>query len=366
LPDSSSSEHVIQDAPARARDMRWLPNALALVLAAMLIAFIAQNWNYWVGEAGAQWTDDAHTQGDLTPLSALVAAPVLRVPVNDYQSVHQGDLLVELDPRIYAAQLAEAEAKVGAAQAAIGNLHAQEAQQQTNIQSAAAAISGAQATNWRNVLEANRQQALLRTGIVGTQQLVEQADAAQGLSTAQLAQAQAGLEAAKQQLAVLQSQEPLLDAELQAAQATRDLASINLGYTRITAPTDGVVSRRRVFPGQFVGIGSQVISVVPLPRLYVLANYRETQLTHVAPGQPAEIYVDAFPSVVLHGHVAASSPGTGAEFALLPPDNATGNYTKVVQRVPVKVVLDSDGGLGTRLTAGMSVEVNIHTGDRPR
>ena len=125
-----------------------------------------------------------------------------------------------------------------------------------------------------------------------------------------------------------------------------------------------MVGQRRVYPGQYVGVGTQVATVVPLRRLYVIANYKETQLTHLRDGQRAEITVDPFPGIVLHGHVQSWSPATGSQFALLPPDNATGNFTKVVQRVPVKLVLDADGGLGDRLRPGMSVETTIHT-DEP-
>ena len=174
-------------------------------------------------------------------------------------------------------------------------------------------------------------------------------------------QAGANVAAAQRQLEVQHSQEAQLAASLKAAEAELDLARINLGYTVIRSPVDGMVGQRRVYPGQYVGIGTQVIAVVPLHHVYVVANYKETQLTHLRIGQPAEIRVDTFPGIVLHGHVASWSPGTGSEFALLPPDNATGNFTKVVQRLPVRLDLDDDGGLQERLRPGMSVEVTIHT-----
>ncbi|MCK8787719.1 HlyD family secretion protein [Roseomonas sp. NAR14] len=322
---------------------------------------IRTNWNRWTSDAATQWTDDATLASDLTPLAALVAAPVRRVAVQDYQFVAAGELLVELDDRIHAAQLAQAEANVAAARAAIGHLQAQEALQQASIAAAEAAVQGAQASTRRDRLEAQRQESLLRGGIVGTEQRVEQADAARNVSASGLAQAQAALEAARRQLLVQQIEAAQLAAALQAAEAARDLARINLGYTRIVAPVAGQVGRRRVFPGQYVGVGTQVIALVPRPGLYVIANFRETQVARLREGQAAEIRVDSFPGAVLRGRVAAWSPGTGAQFALLPPDNATGNFTKVVQRIPVKLLLDSDGGLGDRLRAGMSVEVTIHT-----
>jgi membrane fusion protein, multidrug efflux system len=153
-----------------------------------------------------------------------------------------------------------------------------------------------------------------------------------------------------------------LRAQVRAAQAQLDLANNNLGYTRIVSPADGIAGQRQVRPGQFVNIGTQVVAVMPLPNIWAIANYKETQMTRIRIGQPARVTVDAFPDLVLHGHVDSWSPGTGSTFALLPPDNATGNFTKVVQRVPVKIVLDPDPALGTLVRPGMSVETTIDTG----
>jgi membrane fusion protein (multidrug efflux system) len=345
----------------RRRLAESIPHIVAVLLAMALVIGIATNWNSWVGSPGAQWTDDAYLQSDLTPLSALVSGPVTRVAVDDYQAVKAGDLLVEIDRRTYEAQLTQAEANVAAAQAAIENSEAQQQLQLANIASAEAQLSSVQAAKQRDDAEAVRQQSLLQTGIAGTRQNVERADAARKISDAQVVQAGANAEAARRQLKVQQTQEQQLQASLRAAEALRDLAQINLGYTRVTAPTDGVVGQRRVYPGQFVGIGTQVIAVIPLPNLYIVANYKETQLTHLQVGQHAEFKVDTFPGVTLHGHVTSWSPGTGSQFALLPSDNATGNFTKVVQRIPVKLAIDDDGRLGLRLRPGMSVEVTIHT-----
>ncbi|MBO1077129.1 HlyD family secretion protein [Roseomonas marmotae] len=360
-PEDASGVGTAQSPQQPARPLRHLlPNLLPLVLAALLCGGIALGWDDWVGGAATQWTDDAYLASDLTPLAALVAAPVKRVLVDDFQAVRKGDLLIELDERTYAAALAQAEANVRASRAALDDLNAQQALQEANIASAEAAVAGAQAGGHRDSLEAARQQQLLASGIAGTRQKVEQAEAAAQVSAAQVAQARAGVEAARRQLAVLQSKQPELEAALAAAEASRDLARINLGYTQIGAPTDGVVSQRRVFPGQYVGIGTQVISVVPLSRIYVLANFKETQLGRMRQGQPADIRVDAFPGLALKGHVASWSPGTGSQFALLPPDNATGNFTKVVQRLPVKIALDLGPDLIGRLRPGMSVEVTVH------
>jgi membrane fusion protein (multidrug efflux system) len=160
-------------------------------------------------------------------------------------------------------------------------------------------------------------------------------------------------------------QEKQVQAQIRAAEAQVTLAGDNLRYTRILSPADGLVGQRQVRPGQFVNIGTQIIAVVPLPNLWVIANYKETQMTEVRIGQPARVTVDAFPDLVLKGHVDSWSPGTGSTFALLPPDNATGNFTKVVQRVPVKIALDNHPALGALVRPGMSVESTIDTAVAP-
>jgi membrane fusion protein (multidrug efflux system) len=357
-------EEIVSRRSGRRLGARLLPLAprlLALVLAGGLAAAILVNWNRWVGAVGPQWTDDAYVEADLTPLSAQVAGRISGVFVGDFQTVRTGQLLVEIDAAPFQAQLAQAEANVAGAQAAIANIKAQQVLQAANIAAAQAQLQGNRATALRNKLEAQRQRTLLASRVAGTEQAVEQADAAEKLAAAQVMQSGATLEAAHRQLDVQRTQEQQFEANLKAAEAARDVAEINLGYTRIVAPTDGMVGQRQVYPGQYVGVGTQVISVVPLHHLYVIANYKETQLTHLHTGQPAEVRIDTFPGVVLHGHVGSWSPATGSQFALLPPDNATGNFTKVVQRVPVKVLLDDDGGLRNRLRPGMSVEVTIHT-----
>ncbi len=350
--------------PLRARILSFAPRALAILLAGGLAAIVIVNWDRWVGRAGAQWTDDATLNADVTPLAAQIAGRIKAVRVADYQRVHTGDPLVEIDDAPFRAQLDQAEANVASAQAAIANLKAQEFLQGANIAAAAAQLEGSQATATRNRLESQRQRTLLQTRIAGTEQAVEQADAAFHQSDAQVMQASAAVEGAKRQLEVEHTQEGQLAAALKAAQAARDLAQINLGYARIASPADGMAGHRMVYPGQYVGVGTEVIAVVPLNHLYVTADYKETQLTHLRAGQRAEVTIDTFPGVMLHGHVASWSPATGSQFALLPPDNATGNFTKVVQRLSVRVELDDDGGLGERLRPGMSVETVIHTDDQ--
>jgi membrane fusion protein (multidrug efflux system) len=203
-----------------------------------------------------------------------------------------------------------------------------------------------------------RQDRLLATGS-STTEAGEKLRTTRAQLTAQLAQNRAQARAATLQLGVLAAQQAQARAAIAAQQATLRLAQINLGYTRIVAPQDGVIAQRQVKPGQYVGVGSQITSLTPLPRVWVIANYKETQLTHMAVGEKAEIRVDTYPDKLLRGHVLAFAPGSGAQFALLPPDNATGNFTKVVQRVAVKIAIDDAAGLADRLRPGLSVVARV-------
>ena len=343
---------------------RWSGAAIRIfivVLAILLIGVVAIEWNPWVGSAILQTTDDAYLQADLTPLAAKSPGYVRSVPVQDFQKVKAGDLLVEIVDDDYRAQLDQAQANVETAELAIENIEQQKVVQQALVQQAEATIEATQADLTRYHLEAVRQQKLLATRYAGTEQLVEQAVDNEKHTEATLALNRAQLAQQRQQLNVLDIQEKQAKAALKAQRAARDLAKIALGYTRIAAPVDGMVSERQVRPGQYVSVGTQVISLVPLPNVWVVANYKETQMTRIRLGQPAHVTVDAFPGVVLRGHVDSWSPASGAQFSLLPPDNATGNFTKVVQRIPVKIELDRDPSLGDLLRPGMSVIATIDT-----
>lgn len=322
---------------------------------------VAVHWERWTGAYRYQRTDDAYMAGDATPLAAKVSGYIKSVAVNDYQSVRRGDLIVEIDPSDYRAQLDLAEANLAAARAAEAQIGSQRAVQMTLIQQAEDTIEASQAELVRASAEDKRQQNLLQTRIAGTEQHVEQADADARKAEATVLLNRAQLEQQKLLLSQLDINERQLAAQAKAAQAQVDLARNNLGYTRIVSPADGMVAARQVRPGQYVGVGAQVITVVPLPKLWVLANLKETQMTRVRAGNAARVTVDAFPSLVLTGRVESWSPGTGSTFTLLPPDNATGNFTKVVQRVPVKIVLDSNPALGVLVRPGMSVVATIDT-----
>lgn len=344
-----------------ARLLGWGLRLGLLVLAGGLVLVFATDWSRWVGSRADQTTDDAALQADLTPLAAKVAGYVRAAPVADFQRVRAGDLLVEIVDTDYLAQLAQAEANVAVAAAAITNLQSQKALQAANIRAAEAVVTATRSTVLRTRLEAQRQRSLLAGSVAGTRQLVEQADAGERQSAATLEQNQAQAEAQRRQLGVLDTQEAQLRASLAVQQAALALSRLQLGYTRITSPVDGMAGQRQVRPGQYVGVGTQVIAVVPLPHVWVVANLKETQMNRVRAGQRATVTVDAFPGVVLAGHVAGWSPASGSQFSLLPPDNATGNYTKVVQRIPVRITLDPQDRPLDLLRPGMSVVATIHT-----
>lgn len=421
---------------------------VVLLLAAGILLGITGGWNRLVGGGSTQRTDDAVLRADITPLSTRVSGTVAQVAVTDYQHVKAGDLLVQLKDDDFKAQVAQAEAGVAAAQAALLNnakqkelqnariLQAQAGTEaasadiaqsgaaingaeadvanaqasiqaaQAKIPDAEAAVAAAKADAERTQLERQRQEALVEMGSA-TKQKLEQVVADQerfaailDSRKAELAQARAYLESRRadlskthagvasrqaerqraraqssgrsaeveaqiKQRAVLDAQEQQLLADLQAKQEALKVAQTNLEYTRIVAPTDGIVGERKVRIGQLVSPGTQVISLVD-NTIWVQANYEETQLTNVAKGDGAEITVDTFPGVTLRGHVEEIAPASGSQFALLPPDNATGNYTKIVQRIPVKIVLDPNRELAERLRPGMSVIAKIKTNGKSK
>jgi membrane fusion protein (multidrug efflux system) len=332
-----------------------------VIIALGFVALATVRWDAWVGSAATQTTNDAYVRAELTKLSSRVAGEVLKVAVTDFQHVRAGDLLVQIDPADYEAQVAQAEANVEGAQAALDNLGNQIELQYATIAQAQASQVAASAADVEARQEQERQQSLSQTE-AGTRQRLEQATAAYAKAEADLRASRAVIAAQQHQLEVLQGTKKQRAAEIAAAKAQLAAAKLKLGYTRITAPFDGVVSERQVQPGDYVNIGSNLIDVVPLPHVYVIANYKETQLTNVLPGQPAEVTVDSFPGQTLQGRVERIAPASGSQFALLPPDNATGNFTKVVQRIPVRIAFDDNQPLLDRLRPGMSVVTHIHTG----
>jgi membrane fusion protein (multidrug efflux system) len=343
-------------------DPRISPEALwrtlAFIVAAAILLIVLTRWDGWQGAAGWQSTDDAYLQADLTPLAAKVPGYVRTVPVDDFQHVHAGQLVAVIVDDDYRAALAQAQANLAAAAAQVDTLKAQRALQAANVIAANAVVTATAATIAQNGRDVARQHQLFATGSSSTE-AAEKLETARAQLTAQLAQNRAQARAAERQLAVLGAQIDQSEAAIAAAQAALAVAKLNLSYTTIVATQDGVVGLRQVKPGQLVGVGTQITTLTPLPNLWVIANYKETQLTHMAVGQKARITVDTFPGHTLQGHVLAFAPASGAEFALLPPDNATGNFTKIVQRVAVKIAIDDADHLADRLVPGMSVEARV-------
>jgi membrane fusion protein (multidrug efflux system) len=333
---------------------------LAVIVALAFVALATSRWNEWTGDARFQETDDAYVRADLTRLSSRVAGEVLTVAVDDFQRVKAGELLVQIDPADYQVVVDQAEAGVIGAQAALDNLANQIELQYATIAQAEAARLSAEAIQVEAQEEQVRQQSLEHTD-AGTRQKLEQATAAYAKAQADVRASRAVIAEQQHQLQVLQGTKKQRAADVGAAKAALDAAKLKLGYTHVVAPFDGVTSERQVQPGDYVNIGTNLINVVPLPNVYVTANYKETQLTHVRPGQPVAIRVDTFPDQTLHGSVERIAPASGSQFALLPPDNATGNFTKVVQRIPVRIMLDKNQPLLDRLLPGMSVVTSIDT-----
>jgi len=338
----------------------WLWRVFVLLLAVGVLVLITTRWNRWEADSRHQTTDDAYLQADLTPIAAKVSGYVRNMPVQDYERVHAGQLIAEIVDDDYRATVQQLTASVGAAAAQIETLKAQKELQGANVQAAKASVAAIAANGEQNGRDLARQQVLFRTGSSSTE-AAEKLQTQKAQLAAQLEQARAQVSAATRQLTVLAAQQQQAEAALAAQKANLEIARINLAYTRIVAPQDGVIGQRQVKPGQWVGVGGQVTSLTPLPNVWVIANYKETQLTHMAVGEKAQVRVDTFPGHVLRGHVLAFAPGAGSQFALLPPDNATGNFTKVVQRIAVKIAIDDADGLLDKLRPGMSVVATVDT-----
>ena len=304
-------------------------------------------------------TDDAYVKADSTIVSPRVSGYLAEVMVGDNQAVTSGQLLARIDDRDFKTALDQARADVAAAEASVRNLDAQIALQQPIIEQETADIAAAEANLQFAREEQSRYDGLMKSGS-GTVQRAQQTDAALHEKVAQLQHGKSGLLAAQKKVDVLTSDRAKAIAQLDHARAVAQQMALNLSYTRIIAPVDGTVGARSLRVGQFVQAGTQLMAVVPLDAVYVVANFKETQLTNVRNGQPVELTIDSFHGTRLRGHVDSLAPASGLEFALLPPDNATGNFTKIVQRVPVKIVLD-DHSLTGLLRPGMSAEPTIDT-----
>lgn len=332
---------------------------MLLVAAALgLIGFYGVHW--WTSGRFIEDTNDAYIGGDVTVIGPKVPGYIEQVLVTDNQQVQAGDLLIRLDSRDYRASLAKAEGAVAAEEALLANLDATEQLQQAVIAQARAGIDATAAEMSRARDDNARYKRLVGSSAVSVES-AQRADATFKTAQALSARAQAELLASQRQLMVIATQKQQARAALIQAQAERDIARLNLGYTELRAPIDGVIGNRRARVGAYAQAGSQLLSVVPASGLWVDANFKEDQLAHMLPGQRVSIHADVLPGREFHGHLDSLAPATGAQFSVLPPENATGNFTKIVQRVPVRIILDPADAVLGQLRPGLSVTASVDT-----
>jgi membrane fusion protein, multidrug efflux system len=344
--------------PDLRRRLRRLGVAAALLASAIGLAWYAQDW--WRIGRFIESTDDAYVGGNVTPLAPHIDAFIDQVLVGDNERVRAGQVLIQLDPRDYRTALDHAEAALQARLAAAESLRAQSALQQSTIRQQEADLVAKNARAIFTAEDANRYRFLAQAS-VGSRQNEQRSAALDQEARAAVTAARAALEAARQQLKVLDAS--IAEADASAAQARSDLrtAQLNLGYSEIRSPADGYVGNRAAQIGAYATRGTYLISVTPADGLWVDANFKEDQLARMLPGQSATVTADALPGHVFHGHVASLAPGTGAVFSVIPPENATGNFTKIVQRVAVRIALDPGDPMLARLRPGLSTIVRVDT-----
>ncbi|WP_017128376.1 efflux RND transporter periplasmic adaptor subunit [Pseudomonas gingeri] len=334
------------------------------VLALAVAGAAAYGSHWWLAGRFIEDTDDAYIGAEVTVISAKVPGYITEVAVVDNQFVKAGDLLARIDVRDYRTALAKAEGAVAAQRASLANLAATEQLQQALISQAGSQIDASEAEAQRAHDDHARYQTLVRSQAVSVES-AQRADATWKTAQAERSHAQAGLLAARRQLAVIDTQRQQAQAMLEQAQAERDQARLNLGYTELRAPVDGYVGNRRAKVGAYAAAGSQLISVVPAHGLWVDANFKEDQLARMQVGQAVSVKADILPGREFHGHIDSLAPATGAQFSVLPPENATGNFTKIVQRVPVRIRLDGEDADFGALRPGLSVMTEVNTRDKP-
>jgi membrane fusion protein (multidrug efflux system) len=341
---------------------RWSPRlVLTLGIALLLIAAAAAYGGYyWVVGRFLESTDDAYVQADSTIIAPKVSGYLSAVLVEDNQPVKADQPLAKIDDRDYVASLDQTKADVATAQADIENVTAALEQQQAVIAQARATVAVDQANLTYAEQENTRFGGLANIGGASVE-VAQQAASKRDTAQATLTRDTAAVTAADEQVGVLQAQLAKDKATLQHYQAVQEQAQLNLGYTNIIAPIDGVVGNRSLRVGEYVQAGTQLMAVVPLAAVYVVANFEETQLAGIRKGAPVSIVVDTYSGATVKGHVDSIAPASGEEFALLPPDNATGNFTKIVQRIPVKIAIDPNDPLRGELRPGMSVTATVDT-----
>ncbi|MBP0598175.1 HlyD family secretion protein [Herbaspirillum sp. LeCh32-8] len=342
-------------APAARKKSALLKYAILAIAALAAVAWLA----HWLAVGRyIESTDDAYVGGDITVIAPKVAGNIDQVLVKDNQPVRAGELLVKLDERDYQAALAKARAAVAAQEAAIANLEAERKLQESVIEQGRAGVAASVAETVRARDDQARYQSLSAKAAVSVQS-AQKADADYKQAQANGQKAQAALNAAQRQLDVIATQKQRAAAALQQAQAEKNLAELNLAYTELRAPVDGVIGNRRARVGAYATVGAQLLSVVPAQGLWVDANFKESQIAHMQEGQAVIIKADVLPGEEFHGRVQSLAPATGAQFSVLPAENATGNFTKIVQRVPVRVALDAEAARLGKLRPGLSVTAEV-------
>jgi membrane fusion protein (multidrug efflux system) len=359
LPAAAEPAPAGEPAPAARQRFNLRKMLMTGAAAAVLAGAAWYGWDYWTVGQYLVSTDDAYVKADNTTIAPKVSGYLREVMVGDNERVRAGQVLARIDERDFQVALDQARSDVAAAQAAIGSKQAQLEVQQAVIDAARASVDVDNATVTFAAQENKRYTDLAASGF-GSVQNAQQAQSHIAGARATIQRDTANLASALKQVDLLKAEIAQATAALARARATQGQAELNLGYT-IIAPIDGIVGNRTLRTGQFVQAGTQLMSVVPVAGAYVVANYKETQLTDVREGQQVDIAVDMFPGRTVHGHVDSIAPASGQEFALLPPDNATGNFTKVVQRIPVKIALDSGNDAAVELRPGMSVIPTIET-----
>ena len=344
-----------------------LPKSATFTIAVLLLAVVvggAIHLNRPASSASTQSTDDAYVQADFTILSPQVSGNVDKVLVEDNQPVKAGDLLATIDDRDFVVAMSAAKAQVEGARATIAGLQARLVQQETAIRQAQAAVHADEASLRLAQTNQTRYRNLAADGS-GTVQALQQADAQLTIQQAAGDKNVAGLQAARQQVDILRADIEKAKAALSQADAGQAAAELKLSYTRITAPVSGTIGQKSVRVGAFVNAGKPLLAIVPLDAVYVAANFRETQLARVQPGHAVDIEVDALPGEVLKGTVESLGPASGVSYSAVPPHNATGNFTKIVQRLPVRIEIDPGQPSAAKLRVGMSVAPKIRVGSAP-
>ncbi|MFA1676661.1 HlyD family secretion protein [Rhizobium mongolense] len=334
--------------------------AMSVSLFAVIAGAAYYGHNYWTVGRFEVATDDAYIKADNSAIAPKISGYLAKVFVSDNQTVEAGQVLATIDDRDYATALEQARADVDAARATVDAKKAALETQQSVIAAAQASVEVDRA-NETFAEQNDKRYSRLATNGYAPVQTAQQASAQIAANRATTARDVAALDGAMKQVDILKAELAQAAAALARDQAIQRQAELNLSYSNIVAPIDGVVGNRTLRVGQYVQAGTQLMTVVPTKAAYVIANYKETQLTDVHPGQPVDIDVDMFPGHIYHGRVESLAPASGQEFALLPPDNATGNFTKVVQRIPVRIVLDVESAASGDLRPGMSVTPTIDT-----